>query len=144
MNTIWRHVAKSYRKLDTSFTDEEAWSLFKVSAILETVGWTLLITGIVFSHFKLPLYDWILPIGGSLHGMFVAYYMLITFFVHCSLRWSFRRMMVAEAISIVPYAVLFFELWVAHTRQQKYYTLAAAEVIAAAADSSGRDRFQSQ
>ncbi len=139
MTVIWKNIAKSYRKLDASFTDEEAWSLFKVSAVLETVGWTLLITGIVFSHFKWPLYDWILPIGGSLHGMFVVYYMLITFFIHRSLRWSFWRMCVAEFISIIPYAVLFFELWVAYTRQQKYYTLAVVDVIAAAADSSGHD-----
>lgn len=109
--------------------------LFKTSAIVETITWTLLIIGIVFSHFKWPLYDWILPIAGSLHGVLVLGYMAIVFFIHRSLRWGFRRMLVAEAVSVIPYAVLVFELWEDFRRQQKFYTLA----IAAAAASSGRD-----
>lgn len=144
MKTIWNTIIDGYRRLERSFTGEEAWMLFRVVAILETVGWTLLITGILFKQFDLPLHDWILPIGGTLHGVFVMFYMLIVFFVHRSLRWSFRRMVFAEVISIIPYAALVFERWVSYERQQRYYTLAAVGVIAAAADSSGREGFQSQ
>lgn len=100
-----------YRQLDGVFTNREAWMLFKTSAILETIGWTLLITGIVFAHFKWPFYDWILPLAGSIHGIFVIGYMLIVFFAHRSMKWSVLRMLVGEAVSVIPYGALVFEQW---------------------------------
>jgi len=121
MQPLTRTLQKLYRQLDGVFTEREAWGLFKASAIIETITWTLLIIGIVFSHFKWPLYDWILPIAGSLHGIFVIGYMLIVFFAHRSMKWSAWRMAVAEIVSVVPYAALVFEQWaIRHPKSPKH------------------------
>lgn len=109
-----------YRQLDGIFTAKEAWTLFKVSAILETIGWTLLIIGIVFDELKWPLHGWILPLGGSIHGIFVIGYMFIVFFAHRSMKWSAWRMLVGEAVSVIPYGALVFEQWaIRHRRSHK-------------------------
>jgi integral membrane protein len=111
---------KTYRELDNIFTDREAWFLFRWSAFLETFGWTLLLIGILFQVNKWPGDTWLLPVGGSLHGMFVLAYMMITFFIHRSITptWSIKKLIVAEVISIIPYGALAFELWVAHGRKR--------------------------
>lgn len=107
-----------YKELDTVFTDREAWFLFRWAAWLETLGWTLLIIGIVFQVNKWAGNEWILAVGGSLHGLFVIAYMFIAFFAHRSFarKWSFRKMLLAEAISVIPYGALAFELFEARSR----------------------------
>lgn len=106
--------------LNNIFTDREAWFLFRWSAWLETVGWTMLITGIIFQVYHLPGESWVLPIGASLHGMFVIAYMGVVFGAHRSFRhkWSTGKMLTAELINIIPYAVLVFELYESRLRQQ--------------------------
>lgn len=113
-------LQKTYQELDNIFTDREAWFLFRWSAWLETLGWTLLLIGILFQVTKWPGDTWFLPVGGSLHGLFVIAYMLIAFFAHRSFthKWSIKKMLVAEAISVIPYGALAFELYVAHERKQ--------------------------
>jgi len=106
-------------------------------AIFETIGWTLLITGIIFSELKWPLYDYILPIAGSLHGIFVISYMLIIVFTFRSMSWGYMKMIIAEAVSVVPYAALVFEQYEANRRKEQYYFAVGGLTIAAAADSSG-------
>jgi integral membrane protein len=107
------------RELDAIFTDREAWFLFRWSAFLETFGWTLLLIGILFQVNKWPGDLWLLPVGGSLHGLFVIAYMFIAFFVHRSFtqKWSIRKMLLAEAISVIPYGALAFELYEAKRRR---------------------------
>lgn len=112
-------LTRTYQELNNIFTDREAWFLFRWAAWLETVGWTLLIIGIVFQVNKWPGNDWLLAVGGSLHGLFVIGYMCIAFFAHRSftLKWSVWKMLIAEAISIVPYGALVFELHEARRRR---------------------------
>ncbi len=109
MKTMWA-------ELDGLFTDKEAWDLFRLAAFVETVTWTLLIIGILFKKFLLPGYEFVLPIAGSLHGVCFLAYIVIVFFVHRSLKWSIRRLIVAEAVSNVPYGAMLFEIWVAKKR----------------------------
>lgn len=111
-------IAGWYHQLDNVFTESEAWSLFKTMAILETIGWTLLIIGILFKYNDWPLADWAIGLGGSAHGLIVIAYMLVVFFAHRSMGWSVRRFAVAELINAIPYAVLVFELWASHQRKQ--------------------------
>lgn len=110
-------IKRLYNELDGIFTDGEAWFLFKASAFLETFGWTLLIIGIVFSVERWPGYDWILPVAGSIHGIFYLGYTFIVFFAHRSLRWGVWRFLFAEAISVVPYGALALEWWAARRRR---------------------------
>ncbi|HEU0266100.1 MAG TPA: DUF3817 domain-containing protein [Candidatus Saccharimonadaceae bacterium] len=106
--------------LNNLFTDREAWFLFRWSAILETVGWTMLIIGIVFQITRWPGNGWVLPIGASLHGMFVIAYMGVIFGTHRSFtrKWTTLKMLIAELINIIPYAVLVFALCETHRRQK--------------------------
>lgn len=111
-------LTRAFRELDNIFTDQEAWFLFRWAAWLETAGWTLLIIGIVFQVNKWPGNDWLLAVGGSLHGLFVIGYMFIAFFAHRSFtsKWSVSKMLLAEGISIIPYGALAFELHEARRR----------------------------
>lgn len=113
-------LKQAYQELNNIFTDREAWFLFRWSAWLETFGWTCLLVGILFQVNKWPGDTWLLPVGGSLHGVFVLAYMFIAFFAHRSFtpKWSIKKMLLAEAISVIPYGALAFELYVARQRAQ--------------------------
>ena len=97
--------------LDNVFRPREAWALFRWTAWGEAIGWTLLLIGILFQVMHWPGDSWLLPIGGSLHGMFVIAYMGAVFAIHRSFtpKWSTEKMIVAELINAIPYAVLVFE-----------------------------------
>lgn len=127
-----------YRQRESTFSDREAWALFRWAAIAETITWTLLIIGIIFKHFQWPLYDYVLPIAGSLHGIFVICYMMLIVAVFRSMRWSVVKMLIAEAVSVVPYLALVFEQYEAQRRREQYYFAVKGLAIAATADSSGR------
>lgn len=102
---------------EDAFTDTEAWFLFRISAYLETVGWTLLIIGILFSVYKWPGDSWVLAIAGSIHGLFYIIYLFIVTAGFRSMKWSIWRFLFAEGISVVPYGALAFEQWVARRRR---------------------------
>lgn len=111
-------IARWYHQMDGIFAEAEAWSLFKTMAILETIGWTLLIIGIIFEVNHWPFSDIAIAVGGSAHGMIVIAYMLVVLFAHRSMDWSVRKFVVAELINAVPYAVLVFEIWASRQRKQ--------------------------
>ncbi len=127
---IKHKTAHAYHKLDGIFTDREAWGLFKIAAFVETIGWTLLIIGIVFDEFRWPHHSAILAVSGSIHGMLYIFYVFIVFFGHRSMSWGIWRFIVAELVSIVPYGALVFEQWVAYKRRSKSQEAISPEVIA--------------
>ena len=118
LHNIKEKVAKSYKALDNIFTDKEAWLLFRIAAFLETIGWVLLVTGIVFSVKKLPQHETVLALGGSIHGIFYIFYIFIIIFAHRSLKWGVMRFLVSGAVSTFPFGALIFEKWEAHRRKR--------------------------
>jgi integral membrane protein len=112
-------VATKYDVLNDIFTDKEAWTLFKLVAFLETFGWTLLIVGILFSHYKWTGYAYVLPIAGSVHGVLYLFYLFIVLFTHRSMGWGIWRFVIAEAVSNLPFGALVFELFIAQNRRRK-------------------------
>ena len=113
-----RHTAKrAYDALDGIFTDREAWGLFRIAAIVETIGWTCLLIGIAAVKFDWPRSDAYIAVGGSIHGIFYLFYVFIVIFGHRALGWSVGRFIFAQLISVVPYGALVFERWVAIRRQ---------------------------
>ena len=118
LHNIKEKVAKSYKALDNIFTDKEAWLLFRIAAFLETIGWVLLVTGIVFSVKKLPQHETVLALGGSIHGIFYIFYIFIIIFAHRSLKWGVWRFIFSGAVSTFPFGALLFELWEARRRKQ--------------------------
>lgn len=117
VSTLKYKLRQAYHELDGIFTDGEAWFLFRVTAYLETIGWTLLIVGILCSVYKWPGNDWILAVAGSIHGIFYLAYLFIVLFGHRSMKWGVGRFLFAELISVVPYGALVFEKWVARRRR---------------------------
>lgn len=117
--TRTKHLSKrAYDALDNIFTDKEAWTLFKVAAFLETVGWTGLIVGIVADKLQWPYGPDILAVTGSVHGIFFVFYIFIVIFGHRSMGWSVWRFLFASLINAVPYGAMGLEMWVAHRRKQ--------------------------
>jgi integral membrane protein len=115
---IKKTAHRAYAALDNIFTDKEAWGLFRLSAFVETFGWTCLIIGIIAVELQWPHNDAYIAVAGSIHGILYLFYLFIVIFTHRSLNWSVWRFMFAELISVVPYGALIFELWVSRRRKQ--------------------------
>ena len=90
--------------------------LFRIAAITEACGWTLLIAGILTSKYITPHSSTALIIAGRTHGMLFLLYCLAALGLYPSLGWSRWRGLVALAFSVPPYGTLLFEQWVAAKR----------------------------
>jgi integral membrane protein len=101
------------------FSDTEAWKVFKVAAISEAVGWSLLILGILVQRYVTPQSGDPVKIAGQIHGIIFFGYFVAVLGVYSSLNWSRKRTVVAGAISVLPYGTLLFEQWEAHRRQRR-------------------------
>jgi integral membrane protein len=115
-----RKFLKAYRSF-RPFTDEEAWTLFKLAAIIEACGWTLLITGILVSRYVTPGSNIAVLLAGRTHGALFSLYILAVIVLAPSLRWSWPRTIIAGAASVPPYGSLLFELWAAEDRRHARY-----------------------
>ena len=99
------------------FTDQEAWTLFKLAAVGEAVGWSLLIAGILCQRFITPGNNDAVLIAGQIHGTIFLIYLAAVVVLYSSLHWSRKRTIVAGLASIPPYGSLLFEQWAAHQRR---------------------------
>lgn len=100
----------------TPFTDEEAWSLFKMAAWGEAVGWTLLISGIICQeviHNNIPVL-----ITGQFHGLLFLIYIAASVILAPSLRWPLRRTLIAGLCAVPPYGSLLFEMRASQDRRR--------------------------
>ena len=100
------------------FTEDEAWMLFRLAAIAEAVGWTLLIIGIGLSGYVFPDSQAPVKIAGRIHGMLFLLYMASTA-LYPTLRWSRKRATVALLASVPPYGSLLFEMWAGRSRRNE-------------------------
>jgi integral membrane protein len=96
------------------FTENEAWGLFRLAAIGEACGWSLLISGITLQHL-LHNNDPVV-IAGQIHGMLFFGYAIASLGLYPNLRWSRKRAFVALMASVPPYGSLLFEQWAAYKR----------------------------
>ena len=101
------------------FNEAEAWTLFKIAAIAEAVGWSLLIAGILLRDHALNGNGIPVTIAGRIHGMLFAAYIIAVFALAPSLRWSWFRTIIAAACSVPPYGSLLYELWSAQRRKRQ-------------------------
>ena len=118
------------------FTESEAWLLFRIAAVAEACGWTLLIAGILANPHLSPRTNTVLILVGRTHGMLFMLYCLASLGLYPSLGWSRWRALFALAFSVPPYGTLAFERWAAAKRhnagfktyqQFLLYNLIAAE-----------------
>ena len=101
------------------FTDREAWTLFRVGAFAEAIGWTLLISGITYKHFGLPNNHDVLKILGQTHGTLFFGYFAALLAVARSLRLSRIQFGLALLASLPPYGTLVYEKYLAHLRRRE-------------------------
>jgi integral membrane protein len=105
------------------FTKKEAWALFRLAAYGEAVGWTILIIGIILSHFL----DNNVPVllAGNFHGIFYIFYFVMVILTAPCMDWKIKKTLVATICGVPPYGSLIFEQWQArqlrklHSRNQK-------------------------
>ncbi len=99
------------------FTENEAWLLFRIAAIAEAVGWTILIAGMAIERYITPGNNAAVLIAGQTHGTIFFGYMVAAVGLYPSLGWSRWRSVAALITSVPPYGTLVFEQWTAHQRQ---------------------------
>lgn len=114
--TIWQKIIWLYDKTHW-FTDKEAWGIFRFFAILEAVGWTLLIGAIVYRRLGLPEADSVVSFAGHLHGLGFVLYFLFAFSTARSMGWGLKMITVAVIAGMPPYGSIVFEQIVARRRK---------------------------
>jgi integral membrane protein len=98
------------------FTEAEAWLLFRIAAVAEACGWTLLISGILIDKYITMHSNTAVLLAGQTHGMLFLTYCVASLGLYPSLGWSRWRGVTALLFSIPPYGTLVFEQWVAIKR----------------------------
>lgn len=111
-----KFVLERYEKL-RPFTDDEAWLLFRIAAIAEACGWTLLIAGILIERYLTPGNNTAILIAGNLHGTIYLVYFAAALVLYPSLGWSRWNGFAALLAGVPPYGSLLFEMWMAHKRR---------------------------
>jgi integral membrane protein len=101
------------------FSEKDAWSLFRLAAICEACGWTMLITGILLKRYVTVGNNVPVLIAGQIHGMLFLSYIVAVVVLYANLGWSRKRMLVAGMASVPPYGSLIFEQWAAYKRRSK-------------------------
>lgn len=123
------------------FSEADSWMLFRLAAIAEACGWTLLIAGIACQQYILPGNSLPVMIAGKIHGMLFLTYMLAAVGLYPTLRWSRKRAFVALLASVPPYGSLLFEQWASYMRQRSQFkTYQYCLVLAALADDAPYQR----
>lgn len=111
-------ITSVFRRFEAArpFTEAEAWLLFRIAAIGEACGWTLLIAGILIGKYLTPGNDAAVIIAGQTHGMLFFGYMAAALGLYPSLGWSRWRGIAALVAGVPPYGTLVIEQWAAHKR----------------------------
>ena len=99
------------------FSDTEAWKIFRLAAFGEAIGWSLLISGLIFKHYITPKTNIPVEIVGQIHGTLFILYVAAVLVLHQSMKWSFKKTIVAGLVSIPPYGTLAFEQFEARMRK---------------------------
>lgn len=94
--------------------------MFRLAALGEAVGWTLLIIGILLGKYVLPGNPVPVAIAGRIHGTLFLVYIAAVMVMSPSQGWNLRRTIVAGIASVPPYGSLMFEQWAARKRRRTH------------------------
>lgn len=100
------------------FSDKDAWMLFRLAAFAEAIGWTLLISAILYRHLSFEHADVFISISGRIHGLFFALYFVAVLLLARSMEWKGWRMLWALGAGVPPYGSLVFEKITAYQRKR--------------------------
>lgn len=99
------------------FTDDEAWAVFRFFAILEAVGWSLLIGAIVYRNLGLPEGASVVSFCGRIHGIGFVLYFLFAFMTARSMEWGWKMIAAAVIAGMPLYGSVVFERIVGRYRR---------------------------
>ena len=91
------------------FTDKEAWWIFRLGAVLEATGWSLLIGAIIYRRLGLPEYESVINVAGRTHGIFFVAYFASVLATARSMGWGVWRVLLALGLGVPPFTSLVFE-----------------------------------
>lgn len=114
------------------FTEDEGWLLFKIAAIAEACGWTLLITGITISRYLMHGNRASVIIAGQMHGVLFISYAVASVGLYPAMHWSRKRAFVALLASVPPYGSLAFEWWAQSERRREQFSAMTCSLALAA------------
>ena len=84
--------------------------LYRLLAFAEMVTWTLLLAG-MFVKYVLQAGEWLVRIGGGLHGFTFLAYVVVTVLVAVDQKWSLRDLALGIGSALIPYLTVPFERW---------------------------------
>lgn len=117
MRRTYQKITGYYRAF-RPFTEAEAWGLFRLAAIGEAVGWTLLIIGVGCQHLPVSWNQIPVQLAGRVHGTLFLMYATAVIVLAPSLGWSWLRTFIGGLASVPPYGSLLFEMWASHRKRQ--------------------------
>lgn len=130
MLDIWGYIVWTYNQTHW-FTDKEAWWIYRLGAILETIGWTLLISAIIYRKFDLPYDDSFITVAGRIHGIFFIAYFGAVIATARSMGWGIWRLGAALVAGMPPFTSIIFEQVMSiHRKKQPVYVEPPANVTA--------------
>ncbi|MFZ1301987.1 MAG: DUF3817 domain-containing protein [Candidatus Microsaccharimonas sp.] len=115
---IWEYILWAYNKTHW-FTDKEAWTIYRIFAFAEALGWSLLIGAIIYRSFDLPYYEAFISVAGRIHGMFFVAYFMVVVATARSMQWGIWRMGFAVLAGMPPLGSLVFEQAMAFDRRKR-------------------------
>ncbi|MES2630884.1 MAG: DUF3817 domain-containing protein [Patescibacteria group bacterium] len=118
MVKIWGYILWGYNQTHW-FTDKEAWWIYRLGAFLEAIGWTLLISAIIYRSLGLPEYESFISVAGRLHGMFFVAYFAAVIATSRSMGWGLWRLGFALAAGVPPFTSLVFEQIMSFDRKRR-------------------------
>jgi integral membrane protein len=111
------------------FTDKEAWTLYRVFAFTEAIGWTLLISAIIYRSLHMPGAAIAISIAGTVHGLLFSLYFLFVLLTARSMKWGPWRISAALLSGMPPYMSLIYEKIIAyHRRKYPVYVEPPADI----------------
>ncbi len=119
---MFREILKKFED-NKVFSESEAWMLFRIAAIAEACGWTMLILGIGTERYIFPGNRVSVILAGRIHGLLFLLYVLAAVGLYPNLVWSRKRAFVALVASVVPYGSLIFEQWAKHKRNSSRFNI---------------------
>lgn len=101
------------------FSLDESWMLFRLAAIVEACGWTLLITGIALQRFVFSGNNIPVLVAGRIHGVLFLTYTVASIGLYPTLKWSRKQAFIALLASVPPYGSIIFEEIARHIYYRK-------------------------
>ena len=101
------------------FTDKEAWGIYRFFAFAEAIGWTLLISAIIYRRLGLPQADSVISFAGHIHGILFIFYFLFVLLTARSMQWGIWKVGMATIAGMPPYGSIVFEQAMAFRRKKQ-------------------------